>query len=169
MKKLSMTDALTGLFNRRYFDIRLEEEFLRAKRYNLILSLAILDIDDFKPFNDTEGHIAGDTMLKEVAFIMTSAVRSHDILARFGGEEFAIIMPQTPKAEAYHVAERIRENIKRNIKATWKKYHKKQLTICGGVATYPDCGPMKEELIRCADKALYTAKNRGKDITVSWE
>jgi diguanylate cyclase (GGDEF)-like protein len=169
MKKLSITDALTGLFNRRYFDIRLEEEFLRAKRYNLILSLAILDIDDFKPFNDTEGHIAGDTMLKEVAFIMTSAVRSHDILARFGGEEFAIIMPQTPKAEAYHVAERIRENIKRNIKATWKKYHKKQLTICGGVATYPDCGPMKEELIRCADKALYRAKNRGKDITVSWE
>jgi diguanylate cyclase (GGDEF)-like protein len=169
MKKLSITDALTGLFNRRYFDIRLEEEFLRAKRYNLILSLSILDIDDFKPFNDTEGHIAGDTMLKEVAFIMTSAVRSHDILARFGGEEFAIIMPQTPKAEAYHVAERIRENIKRNIKATWKKYHKKQLTICGGVATYPDCGPMKEELIRCADKALYRAKNRGKDITVSWE
>ena len=169
MKKLSMTDALTGLFNRRYFDIRLEEEFLRAKRYNLILSLSILDIDDFKPFNDTEGHIAGDTILKEVAFIMTSAVRSHDILARFGGEEFAIIMPQTPKAEAYHVAERIRENIKRNIKATWKKYHKKQLTICGGVATYPDCGPMKEELIRCADKALYRAKNRGKDITVSWE
>ncbi len=169
MKKLSMTDALTGLFNRRYFDIRLEEEFLRAKRYNLILSLAILDIDDFKPFNDNEGHIAGDTILKEVAFIMTSAVRSHDILARFGGEEFAIIMPQTPKAEAYHVAERIRENIKRNIKATWKKYHKKQLTICGGVATYPDCGPMKEELIRCADKALYRAKNRGKDITVSWE
>jgi diguanylate cyclase (GGDEF)-like protein len=169
MKKLSMTDALTGLFNRRYFDIRLEEEFLKAKRYNLILSFAILDIDDFKPFNDTEGHIAGDTILKEVAFIMTSTVRSHDILARFGGEEFAIIMPQTPKAEAYHVAERIRENIKRNIKATWKKYHKKQLTICGGVATYPDCGPMKEELIRCADKALYRAKNRGKDITVSWE
>jgi diguanylate cyclase (GGDEF)-like protein len=169
MKKLSMTDALTGLFNRRYFDIRLEEEFLRAKRYNLILSLAILDIDDFKPFNDTEGHIAGDNILKEVAFIMTSAVRSHDILARFGGEEFAIIMPQTPKAEAFRVSERIRENIKRNIKPTWKIYHKKQLTLCSGVATYPECGPMKEELIRCADKALYQAKNRGKDMTVSWE
>ncbi len=169
MKKLSMTDALTGLFNRRYFDIRLEEEFLRANRYNLILSLAILDIDDFKPFNDTEGHIAGDNILKEVAFIMTSAVRSHDILARFGGEEFAIIMPQTTKAEAFHVAERIRENIKRNIKPTWKKYHKKQLTICGGVATYPECGPMKEELVRCADKALYRAKNLGKDRTIYWE
>ena len=169
MKKLSMTDALTGLFNRRYFDIRLEEEFLRANRYNLILSLAILDIDDFKPFNDTEGHIAGDNILKEVAFIMTSAVRSHDILARFGGEEFAIIMPQTTKAEAFRVAERIRENIKRNIKPTWKKYHKKQLTICGGVATYPECGPTKEALVRCADKALYRAKNLGKDRTIYWE
>ncbi|MGO9377941.1 MAG: sensor domain-containing diguanylate cyclase [Dissulfurispiraceae bacterium] len=169
MKKLSMTDSLTGLFNRRYFDIRLEEEFLRAKRYNLILSLAILDIDDFKPFNDTEGHIAGDTMLKEVAYIMTCAVRSHDILARFGGEEFAIIMPQTPKAEAFRVSERIRENIKRNIKPTWKKYHKKQLTLCSGVATYPGCGPLKEELIRCADKALYQAKNSGKDMTIAWE
>lgn len=169
MKKLSMTDSLTSLFNRRYFDIRLEEEFLRAKRYNLVLSVAILDIDDFKPFNDTEGHIAGDSILKEVAYIMGCAVRSHDILARFGGEEFAIIMPQTTKTEAFRVSERIRENIKRNIKPTWKRYHKKQLTICSGVATYPESGPAKEELIRCADKALYQAKKLGKDMTIFWE
>ncbi len=167
MKKLSMTDSLTGLFNRRYFDIRLEEEYLRAKRYNLILSLAIMDIDDFKLFNDTEGHIAGDGILKEVAYIMTAAIRSHDILARFGGEEFTIIMPQTSEAEALSVSERIRENIKSNIKPAWKRCPKKRLTVSSGIATYPECGPTKEEIIRCADNALYKAKSLGKDRTIS--
>ncbi|HTZ18460.1 MAG TPA: sensor domain-containing diguanylate cyclase [Dissulfurispiraceae bacterium] len=168
MKKLSMTDSLTGLFNRRYFDIRLDEEFLRARRYNLILSFAIMDIDDFKLFNDTEGHLAGDSILKEVSYIMTSAIRSHDILARFGGEEFAIIMPQTSKLEAFRVSERIRENVKRNVKTAWKKYFKKELTISGGVATFPECGKSKEEIILCADKALYKAKKLGKDKTLYW-
>jgi diguanylate cyclase (GGDEF)-like protein len=147
MKKLSMTDSLTGLFNRRYFYIRLEEEFLRAKRYNLHLSLAIVDIDDFKAFNDTEGHIAGDDILKEVSHIMGDAVRSHDILTRLGGEELAILMPQTSKEEAFRVSERIRENIKLNIKPIWNRYQKKQLTICSGVATFPDCGSVKEDLM----------------------
>ncbi|HMK55961.1 MAG TPA: sensor domain-containing diguanylate cyclase [Dissulfurispiraceae bacterium] len=169
MKKLSMTDSLTDLFNRRYFDVRLEEEFLRARRYNLTLSLAILDIDDFKPFNDSEGHVAGDNILREVAHIMSYAVRSHDILARIGGEEFAIIMPQTSKTEGFRVAERIRENIKRNIKRTWKKYHKGQLTVCGGVATFPDCCSSKDDLIRNADRALYQAKKLGKDLTIFWK
>ncbi len=169
MKKLSMTDSLTGLFNRRYFDIRLEEEYLRAKRYNIPMSLAILDLDDFKPFNDSEGHLAGDTILKEVAYAMSSAVRSHDILTRFGGEEYAIIMPQTPQAEAFGVSERIRNNIKQNIKPTWHKYYKKYISISGGVATYPDCCKTKEDIIMCADRALYQAKRRGKDMTVLWE
>ncbi len=164
-----MTDSLTGLFNRRYFDIRLEEEFLRARRYNLALSLAMLDIDDFKPFNDAEGHVAGDNILKEVAHIMGHAVRSHDIVARIGGEEFAIIMPQTPNSEAFRISERIRENIKNNVKPTWKKYYKKQLTICGGVATFPECCSDKNTLVKYADKALYRAKKQGKDMTVSWK
>jgi len=166
--KLSITDSLTGLFNRRYLDIRLEEEYLRAKRYHLILSLMILDIDNFKLFNDTEGHLAGDHILIEMSRVMSSAVRSHDILARFGGEEFAIIMPQTTKAEAFLVSERIRENIKRQIRPTWKRYQKKQITICSGIATYPECGAVKEDIIRYADRALYKAKNLGKDRTVSW-
>ncbi|HMK60646.1 MAG TPA: sensor domain-containing diguanylate cyclase [Dissulfurispiraceae bacterium] len=169
MKKLSMTDALTSLFNRRYFDVRLEEEFLRAKRYNLTLSLAIMDVDDFKSFNDSEGHVAGDHILREVAHIMTYAVRSHDILARIGGEEFAIIMPQTSKTEAFKVTERIRESIKSNITRTWKKYPKSQLTICGGIATFPDCCSSKDDLIRNADRALYQAKKLGKDLTIFWK
>jgi diguanylate cyclase (GGDEF)-like protein len=167
--KLSITDSLTGLFNRRYLDIRLEEEYLRAKRYHLILSLTILDIDDFKLFNDTEGHLAGDHILIEIARVMSATVRSHDILARFGGEEFAIIMPQTTKAEAFVVSERIRENIKRHIRPTWKRYQKKHITLCSGIATYPECGAVKEDIIRFADKALYKAKKLGKDRTVSWD
>jgi diguanylate cyclase (GGDEF)-like protein len=167
--KLSITDSLTGLFNRRYLDIRLEEEYLRAKRYHLILSLTILDIDDFKLFNDSEGHLAGDHILIEIARVMSGTVRSHDILARFGGEEFAIIMPQTTKAEAFVVSERIRENIKRHIRPTWKRYQKKQITLCSGIATYPECGAVKEDIIRYADRALYKAKKLGKDRTVTWE
>jgi diguanylate cyclase (GGDEF)-like protein len=168
-KKLSITDSLTGLFNRRYLDSRLEEEHVRAKRYNLVLSLAILDIDDFKLFNDAEGHLAGDHILKELARIMASSVRSHDILARFGGEEFAIVMPQTSKAEAFLISERIREDIRHHFIPTWKSYPKKRITICSGISTYPECGAAKEDIIRYADKALYQAKSLGKDRTVVWD
>jgi diguanylate cyclase (GGDEF)-like protein len=168
-KELSITDSLTGLFNRRYLDGRLEEEYLRAKRYNLVLSLAIMDIDDFKLFNDAEGHLAGDHILKELARIMTGSVRSHDILARFGGEEFAIIMPQTSKTEAYIISERIREDIRHHFIPTWKSYPKKRITICSGISTYPECGAAKEDIIRHADRALYKAKSLGKDRTVVWD
>ena len=168
MKELSITDSLTGLFNRRYFDVRLKEEFQRAKRYGLFFSLAIVDIDDFKVFNDTEGHLAGDHILKEIASIMTGTVRANDILVRFGGEEFAIIMPQTSQEEAFHVAERVRENIKTLILPTWKRFPKEQITVSIGLAMYPESGEPMENIIRYADRALYKAKMRGKDLTLSW-
>lgn len=169
MREQSVTDFLTGLFNRRFFNIRLEDEHQRAKRYGLPLSMAIVDIDDFKLFNDTEGHLAGDEMLKEIASIMSGMVRANDILVRFGGEEFAIIMPQTTRTEAFHVSERIRESIKHVTHRPWKHYPKKHITVCIGLAMYPDCGEPIEKLIREADRALYRAKMQGKDTTVVFD
>lgn len=168
MRELSITDHLTGLFNRRYFNNRFEEELQRSKRYSLPFSLAIVDIDDFKLFNDTEGHLYGDDILKSCASIMDNTIRTNDILARFGGEEFAIIMPQTQKAEAFYVAERIRENIKNMISPTCKNFPKKNITVSIGIAIYPDCGEPINNLIKYADMALYKAKVLGKDQTAVW-
>jgi diguanylate cyclase (GGDEF)-like protein len=169
MKELSIKDSLTGLYNRRYFDMQIEEEFKRSERYGLTFSLAIVDIDDFKLFNDSEGHIAGDNILKEIASIMTATLRSHDILVRFGGEEFAIIMPQTSNSEAFNVAERIRNNIKERVIPAWKRFPKKHLTVSVGLAMYPKCGDKLIDIIKYADRALYKAKVQGKDRTISWQ
>jgi diguanylate cyclase (GGDEF)-like protein len=169
MRELSITDPLTGLFNRRYFDIRLDEESQRAKRYGLPLSLVLLDIDNFKLFNDSEGHLAGDFILKEIAAVMSAAVRAHDILVRFGGEEFVILMPQTAKEDALRVSERIRKNVREQIPLTWSKFPARHITISAGVSMYPECGGLKDHLIRCADKVLYKAKIQGKDRICVWE
>lgn len=168
MRELSITDPLTGLFNRRYFDVRLEEEFQRAKRYGLFFSLAIMDIDDFKMLNDTEGHLAGDQVLREIALIMNNSIRANDILVRFGGEEFAMIMPQTTQEEAFNVLERIRNNIYTLMFPALKKFEGKKLTISTGIAMYPASGEQMESLIVSADRALYKAKMQGKNQTVSW-
>jgi diguanylate cyclase (GGDEF)-like protein len=167
MKTLSITDSLTGLFNRRYFDNRLFEEIQRAIRYESVFSLAILDIDDFKLFNDSEGHLAGDEILKAVADISRDSVRSIDILSRIGGEEFAIIMPQTDTEEAFLVAERVRKNIRELIPKTWKKFPKKNITVSIGIASYPKDGKDPKNIIKAADKSLYRAKIQGKDRTIS--
>ncbi len=166
MRTLSITDSLTGLFNRRYFDERLFEELQRAVRYDAKFSLAIMDVDDFKLFNDSEGHLAGDKVLNAIAEISRESLRSIDIIARFGGEEFAIIMPQTDREEAFLVAERVRKNIRELVPATWKNFPRECLTVSMGVATLPaDCKDAKT-LINNVDKALYRAKMQGKDRTV---
>jgi len=169
MRTLSITDALTGLYNRRYFDERLFEELQRAIRYDSQFSLAILDIDDFKIFNDTEGHLAGDEILKIIADISRDSLRSIDIIARFGGEEFSLIMPQTDREEAYLVAERVRKNIKELTPKTWKNFPQERITVSVGVATFPADGKDLKTLIRNVDKSLYRAKMQGKDRTVIWD
>jgi diguanylate cyclase (GGDEF)-like protein len=168
MRELSITDSLTGLFNRRYFDVRLEEEFLRSKRYDMRFSLVIFDIDDFKLFNDTEGHLAGDQVMKELAAIMNSTVRANDIVVRLGGEEFAVIMPQTASEEAFGVAERIRQNTGNLITPAWKKFPRNRVSVSAGIAMYPECGEPMENIILHADWALYKAKTEGKDRSVIW-
>jgi diguanylate cyclase (GGDEF)-like protein len=169
VRTLSITDSLTGLFNRRYFDDRLFEELQRAIRYDSSFSLAIFDIDDFKLFNDTEGHPAGDEVLKAIADISRESVRSIDIITRFGGEEFAIIMPQTERDEAFLVAERTRNNIKELKHARWENFPRQEITVSIGIATFPSDGKDARTLLISADKALYRAKVSGKDRTVVWD
>jgi diguanylate cyclase (GGDEF)-like protein len=166
LRELSITDPLTGLFNRRYFEERFIEELHRSKRHNLSFSLAMMDIDDFKLFNDTEGHVAGDQILKKIAQIERKHLRITDILARIGGEEFALLMPQTEREEAWGVSERIRKGFMELTRHRWKKYPKKNLSLSMGVAVFPGQGKSLKELMTCADKALYQAKTEGKNKTV---
>jgi len=169
MKELSITDSLTDLFNRRYFQDRLAEELDRSERHSLGFSLCIIDIDDFKLFNDSEGHPAGDELLKRLSKIIHNSLRAADVLARIGGEEFAMIMPQTDKDEAYFVAERIRNTVRQQLYRTWKTYPKENITVSLGISTYPTDETKSKKLIWKADKALYRAKMHGKDRTFVWE
>jgi diguanylate cyclase (GGDEF)-like protein len=166
LKELSITDPLTSLFNRRYFYERLVEEMHRSERYNFIFSLAIFDIDDFKLFNDSEGHLAGDEVLKELASVAHRSLRSNDIISRFGGEEFIVLMPQTDKEEAFIVAERMRKNIKESFTRTWENFPHPTITVSIGISSFPEDGKSSENLIKNADLALYKAKAVGKNKTV---
>ncbi len=169
MKELSLTDPLTNLYNRRYFQERLDEEIDRSERHNLKLSLCIIDIDDFKLFNDTEGHPAGDDILIRFSRLIFESLRTIDVLARIGGEEFAVIMPQTDRDEAFFVAERIRNTVKHKLDRTWTQYQKEQMTVSIGISTFPADGTEVKQLISNADKAMYRAKMHGKDKTFAWD
>lgn len=162
-KRLSITDELTGLFNYRYLQQRLEDEFERARRFDRSLSLLMIDADDFKLFNDRHGHIAGDLALAEVGQLLKSAVREIDVAARYGGEEFTVILPETDSAGAFVVAEKIRETIARHGFADADGNRKVRLTVSIGVATYPQHAEDRESLMRQADDALYHAKGLGRD------
>lgn len=166
LRELSTTDFLTGLFNRRYFNIRLSEEHQRVERSGGMFSLAMLDIDDFKHFNDTEGHLSGDRILKEIAAVTARSIRGNDILARYGGEEFAIIMPQTTAATAFKVAERIRSEIRSIRQSKTEKFSGRLITASIGIAVYNDCREPVENVIERADLALRRAKLQGKDCAI---
>lgn len=157
---MAITDALTGLYNRRRFHAVLLKEFERSKRYGTPFSLIMLDIDHFKEVNDDYGHNAGDTVLKEVSNILVKSIREIDTASRFGGEEFMVVLPNTEKENARIVAERMRVGI---------ELHRLQevdrmITVSIGVAGLPDPGIANEDkLIRCADYALYCAKQNGRN------
>jgi len=169
LKRISITDALTGFLNRRYFHERLIEEIERSKRHNTALSLAIMDLDDFKLLNDTYGHQAGDEALKAIARCVHGSIRTIDVAARYGGEEFTLILPQTNKPEARQIAQRICEEVAAMAISHQLLEGFEQLTISIGLATYPDDADTPEGLIRCADTALYTAKDQGKNRVVAYK
>lgn len=153
--KCALIDPLTGLFNRRYLQKFLESEIKRSKRYKLVFSILMLDIDKFKAYNDTYGHSAGDRVLCEIASILKRETRGEDAVIRYGGEEFIINMPQTDKEGARIMAERLRQRIETAFLAN--------LTISGGISSYPRDSEEPDRLIEISDKALYRAKALGKN------
>ncbi|HPT07619.1 MAG TPA: sensor domain-containing diguanylate cyclase [Candidatus Omnitrophota bacterium] len=158
-------DSLTNLWNHGYFQYLLQEELERAKAVKVPLSLIALDIDDFKVYNDTLGHQAGDSILKELAYLLRNQSRKMDFVCRYGGEEFMIILPQTDKREAYLIAERLRQDIAKYSFSHEEIMPHKRLTVSLGLSTFPEDGSLPAELIAFSDKTLYEAKHKGKNTT----
>jgi len=166
--ELAMVDGLTGLFVRRYFDARLEEEVQRAERFGTEFSVVMMDIDNFKDLNDTYGHPVGDRVLRGLARIVRSEMRGVDTAARYGGEEFAMILPRTPLVSAYNQAERIRAAI-----AKWHIDVEDEsigVTASFGIASYTESGARDaDDLVRLSDRAMYRAKQMGKNrVELFW-
>jgi diguanylate cyclase (GGDEF)-like protein len=159
---LSVTDDLTHLYNSRYLNLVLRRETKRASRSGRPLSLLFIDLDGFKEVNDTHGHLFGSRALVEAAAVIRSSARETDVVSRFGGDEFALVLPDTGGEGAYAVGERIRERIAahRFLAGDGLNIH---LTVSVGVATLPDVANSSEELVQAADKAMYRVKDSGKN------
>ncbi|MEA3560999.1 MAG: diguanylate cyclase [Candidatus Omnitrophota bacterium] len=150
---MSILDGLTGVYNHRHFQEKLDWQIEHLRRFPQAFSLFIIDIDDFKKYNDTKGHLEGDRALFDTAQLLAGLVRENDIVFRYGGEEFAIIMPQTARQYVQRIGERLVERVRIQL----------PVTISAGAATFPDNAQEKDELVRKVDKALYRAKRTGKD------
>jgi diguanylate cyclase (GGDEF)-like protein len=159
LKETSFKDEVTGLYNRRFFSLRLEEELSRYRRFNHPVSVVLLDLDGFKAVNDEFGHTVGDDTLRDVSQILMKHSRGINVVSRYGGDEFAVLLVETSKAGARLYADRIREVV-----AKYPFSHGKVVTASFGVASLPDDeAGTAEDLFRAADEALYTAKRAGKN------
>jgi len=159
LKEFSFKDEVTGLYNRRFFSIRLEEEVSRYRRFNHPVSVVLLDLDGFKSVNDDLGHPAGDETLRGMAEILLRHSRGINVICRYGGDEFAILLVETSKAGARLYADRIRY-----VLSSYQFAHKRRVTASFGIASLPeDVAPTAEDLIQAADEALYAAKRSGKN------
>ena len=160
--ELATKDGLTKLYIHRHFYFLLESEIKRVQRYHHVLSLLMMDIDNFKQVNDTYGHLVGDIVLKEIAATIQKTIRHVDIPARYGGEEFTIILPETAALNAVIIAERLRQKIS-EIEVKVDENIILRPTVSIGIAEFPNAADGIKELIDCADKALYVSKENGKN------
>lgn len=172
VKQQAITDGMTGLYNHRFFQLRLSDEYNHAKRYGVDLALIMMDIDFFKKFNDSYGHMSGDLVLKEIAGLVKSLVRENDIVARYGGEEFVVILPMTNQIGAEVVAERIRTSVAECLFYGSIDNPQVSMSVSLGVTGLngkgPDLAP-RDALIKRADDALYVAKARGRNQVVVYD
>lgn len=162
-KSLILQDALTGVYNRRYLEQRLVEEIARSNRINGCFSVAMIDMDYFKSVNDKFGHAAGDEVLQVLVKRINENLRNSDVICRYGGEEFVIILPDTAKDHAYRVIERLRQNVgMKSINLTGENT-KIDISISGGISSFPEDGTTSRQLIITADSAMYQAKTNGRN------
>lgn len=164
LHELAIRDALTGLFNRRHFQQRLSVEVKRSMCYGNTLSLIFLDVDNFKVYNDTNGHIAGDQILIDIGAMLKERLRNNDHAYRYGGEEFVLLLPDTSVEGAAILAEDIRKQIESHPFHNRETQPLKKLTISAGVSTFPKDGKTEREIIHSADTALYIAKKNGRNM-----
>jgi diguanylate cyclase (GGDEF)-like protein len=159
VKQLAYLDGLTGIFNRRFFELRIIEEIERARRYGTGMSVIMADIDGFKRLNDEFGHLLGDEVLRQVSSLFHQQLRKIDVVCRYGGEEFAILLTQTNEQQALAIAEKLRKMV-----AEWQfPGVPRTVTISAGVAAFPIHGKTRDEMIRAADSGLYAAKQAGRN------
>ncbi|MBN1350253.1 diguanylate cyclase [candidate division KSB1 bacterium] len=166
LRKLAITDGLTGLYNFRYFKDQLSQELNRGRRHKLRVSVVIIDIDYFKHYNDTHGHPAGNIVLKTIANLLRGNIRNIDIAARYGGEEFSLILVESDKKAAGIVAHKIKKLVEDYPFSYQETQPNGKLTISMGVATFPDDGFDPDELVNVADKRLYKAKENGRNLVI---
>jgi diguanylate cyclase (GGDEF)-like protein len=159
VRQLAYLDGLTGIFNRRFFEMRITEEIERAKRFESNLAVIMVDIDQFKRLNDEFGHLLGDEVLRQVSSIFSEHLRKIDVVCRYGGEEFAILLPETNSHNAVQVADKLRRFVER-----WDfPGVPRPVTISAGAATFPEHGSVRDELVKAADAGLYAAKQAGRN------
>jgi len=166
-QKLACTDGLTGLYNHRQFKAMLREEMARSRRYDKKMALIMLDIDDFKRFNDTYGHPEGDKVLASIGTILRATLRDSDISFRYGGEEFVALLPETGITAATQAADRIGEAVRTATQRLLTNIHPQGMTMSMGVAAFPRDGEDEETLLKVADDMLYRAKSLGKNRACS--
>ncbi len=159
VRQMAYLDGLTGIFNRRFFELRIMQEIERANRYQLSLSVIMMDIDHFKRINDEFGHLLGDEVLKQISRLFTQHLRKPDVLCRFGGEEFAVLLPETTVQNALAVGEKLRQMVGGYPFAGIPR----SVTFSAGVAEFPRHGRTRDELMQAADAALYASKQAGRD------
>ncbi len=159
VKQLAYLDGLTGIFNRRFFELRIMEEIERARRYGTGMAVVMADIDAFKHLNDEFGHLLGDEVLRQVSSLFHQHLRKIDVVCRYGGEEFAILLTQTNAEQAVAVADKLR----RSVESYQFPGVPRTVTISAGVAAYPEHGKSRDEMVRAADNGLYAAKQAGRN------